>query len=97
MSRKLFAFLLSELKTLRIVCKKCGSVIEMNLETTDLKKGLNCPTCLHTELVSANDAANRSLITLSSLVDAINGLNKSSKSYEVEFVLPDDGDGAAKK
>ena len=50
MSRKLFAFLLSELKTIRVICQSpmCGAVTEMTPQVMELMCASGeCPVCKH--------------------------------------------------
>lgn len=90
MSRKLFAFLLSELKTVRIICQKCGGTAEMTVEQVSQRSALNCPAC-RSELADFNGGQH----PLFSLTKAIDHLQKGVKPpFQVEFVLPDESDAA---
>lgn len=93
MSRRLFAFLLKELKVMRIQCKKCGCVTELEIGKANLACGLNCPGCTKTELVVGNAQADK--ITLATLIAQIKFVQQSDV-FDVEFVLPDE-DGNGKK
>lgn len=79
MSRKLLAFLLSELNTVRIVCKKCRTAVEMTAEQVGGVTEYNCLGCRTT--INAATA-------LKSLAAGMGNV-KSSDLVEVEFVVPD--------
>jgi len=80
MSRKLFTFLLSELKTDRIVCKKCKASSEMTLTQLSGKENVWCPAC---------QADMESKPSLAKLAETIKSLQNPT-AFDVEFVLPDD-------
>ena len=86
MSRKLFAFLLSELKTVRVICPTCKSACELSIE--NLAKGTNrimCPGCGKDLIPTATIAGTSP--TLATLAEAIRFLQNNKT--ELEFVLPD--------
>jgi hypothetical protein len=84
-SRKLLAFLLSELKTVRILCKKegCRGIIEVSIEDLPGKlDGCQCPFC-KTSFRLANED------NFALLAKAIGNLARISDKVDVEFILPD--------
>jgi hypothetical protein len=86
-SRKLLAFLLSELKTVRIVCKHdgCGVVTEMPLNQMDQKMtGPYCPACRR-PLAQTKD--NPFML----LAQGVRGLEAFLSVVDLEFIIPDDG------
>ena len=86
MSRKLFVFLLSELKTVRFICKKCGAVAEMNIDKIDQSFG--APSCKGCS--APYDGANTNHINaLTRLGKALEAAQAGSLGCEIEFVLPD--------
>lgn len=88
MSRKLFAFLLSELQVMRLVCQRedCGGVMEFRIDRADDRlKRPSCPLCKTTlvqEDVGYTNALGR-------LVDEIRKLAVLTPTVQIEFVLPD--------
>ena len=86
MSRKQFFFMLSELKTVRFICKKCGAVAEMNIGQIDMSFGNpSCKACS-----TAYDGASTSFInTLTKLGKTLEAAQADSLGCEIEFVLPD--------
>jgi hypothetical protein len=85
MSRKLLAFLLSELETVRLICQKenCGGVIECRLDRLgDEFLKLECPICkdLYRDTSGKPEP-------LSRLANAIRELRKHEKRVIVEFVI----------
>jgi hypothetical protein len=79
MSRKLFAFLLTELKTVRLVCQKCGGASELSVEQVAACSHFQCPAC-RAELVHPG--------ILRELAKNIEFLSKLP-GFDLEFVLPD--------
>lgn len=86
MSRKLFALLLSELKTIRIVCK-CGAAIEMSIVQAIASNDRKCPGC--NEWVINEGRAGQ----LAALATTINQL-QGQTPLQIEFILPDKSDKA---
>jgi hypothetical protein len=103
-SRKLLAFLLSELKTFRIVCqgktkdgKECGTVIEVPLERLAgiYEKGADqCRNCGTSFSYFAGVGTGTD--PFGPLAKAIQNLNAICKSVEVEIVIPDEDQSAQK-
>jgi hypothetical protein len=88
MSRKLFAFLLSELKTIRVVCQTCQAATELLVEQAGARNYYTCPGC-HTQMNGAG--------TLRELAKCIELLQRADKNdpgrkFDVEFVLPDESE-----
>jgi hypothetical protein len=94
MSRKLFAFLLSELSTVRLICKRptCGGVAEMPID--QLEKRFEgqyapaCPVCGGT--YQGIDGSRPTAFHL--LAVAVKRLQQCKDAVEIEFVLPDEAD-----
>lgn len=96
MSRELLAFLLSELRTVRILCrgskngKRCSGVVE--LDVSDLPSVFRhlgaCPLCGESfaVLIASTDGVAQDGFT--PLSRAIQNLNAESSRFEIEFVLP---------
>lgn len=90
MSRKLFAFLLSELVTVRLVCKApaCGAVTE--IPTRNLAGAAadpRCPACRTSFFGPATTNKN----PLADLAAAVNALVATGVAGQIEFVVPDEG------
>ena len=88
MSRRLLVFLLSELATLRVVCRRpgCGGVTEMPLDRVAARfADPRCPVC-QGELLPGNAAGAN---PLTQLARAAVALQAHAANVDVEFVLPD--------
>lgn len=88
MSRRLLAFLLSELKTVRVICprKECGSITEVSIDRLRAKfEFASCPVCNHDILPAAGGPNN----PLHRLAKAIDELQSVGVGDHIEFVLPD--------
>lgn len=87
MSRKLLAFLLSELSTVRVLCKKCGGVIEFPCEKLAFYfQSPKCPLCRHDFGPSDDDNPFAAIAKAVATFKLIHG------QVDVEFVLPDPGE-----
>jgi hypothetical protein len=88
MSRRLFAFLLSELKTLRLVCKNpaCGNVAELTPERLASGQYASCPFCTYSFITKKDDRDTYPLVALAHAILAVRDLKKN---VEVEFIAPD--------
>ena len=89
MSKKLLSFLLSELKTVRVICKRllpgdkpCGGIVEVTIER--LGKMTKCPLC-NGDLV-VNGGSQR----LFNFAHVVRELLDDSPLFQLEFVIPDD-------
>ena len=84
MSKHLLSFLLSELKTVRILCQNeaCRAILEMPIsEVARFVSGGQCPFCQRQfRVVNEN--------TLVTLAEAIKNLQSIKDKVQVEFVLP---------
>lgn len=89
MSRRLFAFLVSELKTLRLLCQNpaCGNVVELTPERLASGPCDTCPFCTYSFFTQKNG---RDVKPLAMLAQAILAVRDLKANVEVEFVLPDD-------
>lgn len=90
MSEKLLRFLLSELKTVRVLCKDaaCGAITEMPIGKLDAMlraKQCACPVCGRSFLSPPDVGQNY----FAMLAIAIAGLAAIKSNVEVEFVLLD--------
>ena len=85
MSRKLLAFLLSELSTIRLKCLKCSGVSEVSLKLLEQQFAVPiCPMCRTTFLLPT--MRDSPFVSLSA---AIQTLQLLQKNVEVEFILND--------
>jgi hypothetical protein len=88
MSEHLFRFLLSELTTVRIVCAKCGGVIETSIDK--LSKVKRCPTCPADFRDYTNHMRDDDRPSLfADLAETLKKAQSHKGLAEVEFVLPD--------
>jgi hypothetical protein len=88
MSRKLLAFLMSELKTVRIICQQdgCGVIAEIPIEELDSK--MSGPNCLFCKRPFTAVPDNPFVL----LAKAARKFKLCSNEVQIEFVIPDDGD-----
>lgn len=92
MSRKLLVFLLSELVTVRLVCKQCQATAAVEVPLGRLgQQAVFCPSCRTPFGGPIAGMPNY----LDELARVIAQLQHKSVPFEVEFVLPDKGGGAA--
>jgi hypothetical protein len=87
MSRKLLAFLLSELKTVRVICKRdgCGMIYELPVAELETRfKNMTCPACKNL-LGHGNENG------FAWLSAAVRAFATVKDWVELEFVLKDDG------
>ena len=91
MSKKLFAFLLSELKTVRIICKhdNCGVVVEVPVDKLNDKfGGSGAVKCIHCgRLLTEFSIA--AVNPFSMVHHAIIESQRKDAKFDIEFVLPD--------
>lgn len=85
MSRKLFAFLLSELGVLRIECKGCKGIIEMRLAEAGKHGWMACPLCR-----ASFDPNKSGTDRIAGLLAAIALAQNEKNVFDVEFVLPEE-------
>jgi|SRR5450755_964804 hypothetical protein len=88
MSEKLLRFfLMSEIRTIRLVCKNegCGAIVEVPIEKLEQDKWKTCRGCERPFGVTDQHSQ---LNWLQQLSQAIAGLRKAADDLEVEFVLP---------
>jgi hypothetical protein len=84
MSEKIFRFLLSELKSLRAICKQpgCGGVVELPLDAISGKKtSIRCPVC---DNPLQQPTPNNHLANLAKAIESVT----TSGVADVEFSLP---------
>lgn len=91
MSRRLFAFLLSELTTLRVICKSpvCGAITELSprlLEAMCVRG--ECPVCKAPFGLPAGQ-----IDAISKLAKAIQSVQACSDKVDIEFIQPDTSGG----
>ena len=80
MSRKLFAFYVSDLDKVRIVCSKCEAATEMSVEQLSGNVAHQCRFC------QVSMQASQSLLELARSIVFL----KKYQEFKVEFVLPDE-------
>lgn len=87
MSEHIIRFLLSEIKTVRVVCKKCGAVIETPIEKAGdaLASGRRCRFC-NNDLGDPNHPNSDPLRGLAAVAESLT----SMENVEVHFVFPGD-------
>ena len=95
MSRKLLAFLLSELKTVRIICAKCGGTAEMTVKQLGARSGLSCPACRNELIEDAYGPTKHPLFALGKAIEHLQ--DGAPQPFKIEFVLPDESESEAKK
>ena len=79
MSERVLKILLSELKTVRLVCAKCGGTAEMTVVQLGGRNNVACPVC---------NTVYQSLSQLISLARSIEFL-RQQQELQLEFVIPD--------
>jgi hypothetical protein len=90
MSERMFRFLLSELKIIRLVCKSpgCNKVTEVRLEDLAppgmLRKFIKCPFC-----EADYDPLSNGESAIHKFAAAAKLLQSMSKIVEIEFSIPD--------
>lgn len=97
MSRKLLAFLLSELKIVRLICqgkrdgKPCGAVIEVPLDNLGsvFINGDNCRCKVCSEEFAVHDQGGNRHDAFKRLAEVVTAIKAVREHVEVEFVLPD--------
>jgi hypothetical protein len=86
MSRKLFTFLLTELKTIRVICSQCGTVVEQPIDVLARQgkdKVLNCKFC-HQDF----NPQHQDVGPLLTFAQALQKMQELGKVVGVEFVVP---------
>jgi uncharacterized metal-binding protein len=90
-SRKLFAFLLSELKTVRVICSRsgCRSVTEVDLSKLDSVGNKEvCPVCQQDLFKHSSEDVNP-LVKLAEGIRMVQEAQTKAGAAQIEFVLPD--------
>ena len=85
MSEHLLRILLTELSTVRLVCKSkdCGAVTEVSLDQLAFRFGdVRCPVC-HADFGEADASGN----PLKNFALAVRALQSRSKLLEAEFIV----------
>lgn len=87
MSRKLFAFLLSELRLVRVICKRggCGGTLELPITELYRVASATCPICKEDFHPSGTDPN-----TFGKLKAAIEEALQAKDKFAIEFVIPDE-------
>jgi hypothetical protein len=90
MSRHLLAFLLSELKTVRVICKNknCGVVAEVSLNELAVSTG-QFGRCAFCNMTFGHPKTEPVVVAFAQAAVALRGVKDF---VELEFVLPDDGE-----
>jgi hypothetical protein len=89
MSRKLLAFLLSELQTVRVICKNsaCRGVIELPLSHLAAKlHDATCPLC-HQPFIQLRKREDNPFALFGKAVEEPQ--HYAPERYELEFIIPD--------
>lgn len=91
MSKHLFAFLLTELNIVRIICQNpsCKKIVEMSFDELARKPIIKCPLCTSTEFNPAGHT-HTDYGPLFDLAKAVVSLKSLHESFDLEFVLPVD-------
>jgi hypothetical protein len=90
-SRKLLAFLVSELATVRVICQsaRCGAVVEVPVGNLAARYPAPvCPLCQAEFSPWKAQGADNPLARLGTALAAVRDLHEK---VQVEFVLPDEG------
>ena len=84
MSEKLLRFFLHEIKVIRLICQKCGSVLEVPIDLLekDSFPGLDCLVCKQMFQPTGDTS-------LKKLAEAYRSLVSTSRAMQVEFVIPE--------
>lgn len=93
MSERLFKFLLSELKLIRIRCKyeSCNAVVELPISDLETMPEIaNCPVCKRAILPYPE--LPKDLVRFSDFARAVRVLGNPKNPADIEFVLPDPGE-----
>jgi hypothetical protein len=87
MSRTLFAVLLSELNTLRLICKRkaCSGVLEMSIEQFGVRPDFTCPACGGRIGPETSDPHKR---FNNNFAKAIEAIRSHHEQFDVEFIIP---------
>lgn len=85
MGETLYRFLLGEVRILRVRCKTCSTVIEVELAKVELTFSTDCcPVCHRPFQPARADAAE-----LKHLAESLQRLNALSSTVEVELTFPE--------
>jgi hypothetical protein len=85
MSRKLFAFLLSELKTVRIICNDCRTASEIPIDRLAKNAPSDCPGCSKNLMGALINSGSSTPKQLAAIIESL----AKAKEFEIEFVVPD--------
>lgn len=89
MSEHLLKILLTELRTVRIRCKSCGSVVEMPVENLATRfQGVACPLCRQMFIPPGSAADAKGVNPFVELAKAMDLLGHLAPLVEIEFSLP---------
>ena len=93
MARRLFALLMSELETIRIVCHKCGGAAEVTLERLAQRKDARCQLCGEDFKPPETGNPGQQVIQnpYALLAMAAIAIRERKELAEVELVVPDNG------
>jgi hypothetical protein len=86
MSETLFRFLLTELKTARVICRRCNGVLEVAIEQVGSAFAIRCPLC-NKEFRMAHQPN-----PVAEFGKAVQGLKAMAELLELEFALPIKGE-----
>lgn len=90
-SRKLVTFLLSELKTVRVICKHrgCGVVTEMPTNQLTVRFVGNQAACPHCRGILFHESPLHTVTPAVALAYLAAESVRADAMYDIEFVLPD--------
>jgi hypothetical protein len=88
MSEKLLKLLLSDLNTIRIVCRKCGAAVEVPIDRLGNAGDVFCPGCPSNGKTVLRSASGDDLGNLAAAIIRL----KQVKDVEIEFVVPEKQD-----
>jgi hypothetical protein len=91
MSEKLLKLLLSDLNTIRIVCRHCGAAMEVPVERLGNAGDVFCPGCPVDKKTVLRSARGDDLAALAAAIVRL----KQAKDVEIEFVVPEKADKPA--
>jgi hypothetical protein len=88
MSKKLLAFLIEELDTVRLLCRTlgCAGAVEFSVVNLESLRELKCPACGATLCIPRAKLEDNSLMMLGA---AIRNLKAVTDKLGVEFIIPE--------
>jgi hypothetical protein len=87
-TEKLLKLLLSDLETIRIVCRQCKAAVEVPIDRLSNAADILCPGCPPTGKTVLRPAKGSDLANLAAAIIRL----KQAKDVEIEFVVPEKED-----